>query len=180
MRIKFSNLFFLGVLILSLPAFAQNMAGKGEVIDESEVSLAKELETIPEASRDPFSSSLESMPVEASIQQPDALASPTQAFVLQGVAIGSRNATAVINGRTYTKGKNRDNILLVEVRKREADISVDGVLQTVRFPVSKVKKNNKKAILSKKQESNPPEPHVSAEATLQVEKVPMISKEESK
>ena len=69
--------------------------------------------------RDPFASGSN---VAASVPQ----AGPAITVELQGIGFGSKDAYAVIGGEVFFTGEEKNGIKLVEVRRGEADIIVNG------------------------------------------------------
>lgn len=80
--------------------------------------------------RDPFAKALpeelENLPV---LEAPEAL--PAVNIELQGIGLGSKNAYAIIGGEIFFRGETKNGIKLIEVRKREVDILVNGGKITV-------------------------------------------------
>ncbi len=103
-----------------------------------------------DSENDPFSSGFDDEPAGPAAADNTVAHGPP--LILQGVAIGGDRAVVVINGKTYAKGQVRDNIELVEVRKREADIKVNGNPQTLSFSVALMKKES--VPVAKKSESS--------------------------
>ena len=156
---------FLGILSLSLSALAETADPQPELPKKNSVRLTentkntstalleKAAETLPASERDPFASSFEKKIAVEAEPVVNGAGVLSEVLVLQGVAIGENKATAVINGKTYVKGKTRDNIELIEVRKREADIKVNGASQTISFQ-SKMEKDKKKVVDLEDHENN--------------------------
>jgi hypothetical protein len=80
--------------------------------------------------RDPFAIALET---KAPAIAPEAQASAGSKITveLQGIGFGSQDAYAVIGGEIFHKGDEKKGIKLLEVRRREVDILVDGGKVTV-------------------------------------------------
>jgi len=74
------------------------------------------------------------------------VAGPAIAAELQGIGVGSKEAYAVIGGEVFYKGDEKKGIKLLEVRKREVDIQVNGGNVTVSlFPEQDLKKARARA-----------------------------------
>lgn len=81
--------------------------------------------------RDPFATGTPEAPTfTAPVSGERALSSE---LVLQGIAMGSERASAVINGRFYRKGEKKDGFELVDVRKKEVDVLFNGTSKTLRM-----------------------------------------------
>ncbi len=72
--------------------------------------------------------------------------------LLQGLGLGANDAFAVLNGELYAIGEEKDGIKLVEVRKGEADVIVDGATRKLFFvdaeDLAKYKRQNNESIFS--------------------------------
>lgn len=106
----------------------------------SEIETA--VQTSPQDVRDPFS--MAELP-EVSTVAPEA-PRPEIVADLQGIGFGSKEAYAVIGGDVFYKGDEKKGIKLLEVRRREVDILVNGGRITVPlFPGDDLKKARDRA-----------------------------------
>lgn len=82
-----------------------------------------------ETVRDPFRSSV-------SAQAPARQGSTAQGSInvsLEGISIGPKGALAVINGEIYREGEQKGGIKVAQIRKKEVDIIISGVPNTLRM-----------------------------------------------
>lgn len=86
-------------------------------------------ETAQEEVRDPFQAQLKAEPEEAAVLKTENAVKVT----LEGLGAGSQRAYAVLNGDIYLIDEEKKGIKLLAVRKGEADISVNGAVQTLRL-----------------------------------------------
>ena len=63
--------------------------------------------------------------------QPGAASQQTITANLEGISISSKGAFAVISGELYEKGEEKLGIKVVQIRKREVDILINGVFTTL-------------------------------------------------
>lgn len=144
---------FLAVTFFNLgPLLAQQAEATSSLMDDSskatESSSAEENVVVEsgEPERDPFRSDIETAESQAEADAPMASSDGAEP-VLQGLAINGEHASAVINGRTYGKGKEAQNgIQVVEIRKGEADIIWSGQKRTLRFSPKKTQKEKKSEV----------------------------------
>ena len=90
--------------------------GGAPEMDDAVVAAQQEI-------RDPFATSLGDAHVSKASVQPVGNADK---LVLQGIGFGSKDAYAIFGGEVYFKGDEKNGIKLVEVRRREVDIIVNG------------------------------------------------------
>ena len=146
--------FFLAVLGTGLPwLHAEEPAAPSAVSSENAtVPAAPEESATPgvdnavqvaqQEVRDPFSMG----PAEAPGGVPGAPTGPEVTVQLQGIGFGSKDAYAVIGGDVFYKGDEKNGIKLLEVRRREVDILVNGGRITVPlFPEQDLKKAKERA-----------------------------------
>ena len=174
------KLYFVGLMAIQVIAFAEvpvEIPAKEEVTPTS--TKPAQLPSPAVSERDPFASGLDDITVNPVVPIIAEAAVVEQNMVLEGVAIGPTAATAVINRKTYAKGKLKDGIEVIEVRNREADIKVNGVLRTLSFPVSKVKKTKSETAMSSNSELDSSESGASTQEAPALEEV-STSQEDSK
>lgn len=103
--------------------------------------------------RDPFAITAETKAAVTAAPVSAGPAAPVVAVVLEGIGFGSKDAYALIGGDVYYVGDEMNGIKLVEVRRREVDVLVNGGLITVPlFPkeeLQKVKDRADKKVASK-------------------------------
>ncbi|MFH0985887.1 MAG: hypothetical protein V1882_10205 [Candidatus Omnitrophota bacterium] len=92
--------------------------------------------------RDPFAITAETKAaVTAAPVTSAALAAPVVTVLLEGIGFGNKDAYALIGGDVYFVGDDKNGIKLVEVRRREVDVLVNGGLMTVSlFPKEELQK----------------------------------------
>ena len=109
----------------------QLTAASAETAPVETQGVGSAVQMAQEEVRDPFQSQLKTG-VEA-----DEAAPKTEQVIkvsLQGVGFGStEDAYAVLNGDVYYLEEEKKGIKLVNVRKREADVFVNGAMQTLRL-----------------------------------------------
>lgn len=111
--------------------------------------------------RDPFVTNLPQVAeTAANIPGPDSqAAAPEIKTDLQGIGFGSKDAYAVMGGEVFYKGDEKMGIKLLEVRRREVDILVNGGKVTVPlFPdqnLQKAKDRAKQKGVAKSVSGNP-------------------------
>lgn len=143
--------FFLTVLCSGLSVlYAEESspvaAPSQEVVASATDAASSEVEKAVQASqqevRDPFSMA---QGPEAPIMAPEA-PRPEIVVDLQGIGFGSKDAYAVIGGDVFYKGDEKKGIKLLEVRRHEVDILVNGGRITVPlFPGDDLKKARDRA-----------------------------------
>jgi hypothetical protein len=170
-RSRFSFNFFPVVIGLSVLVGGAAESLQAAVSSERHTSSASSqgisgidssLQTAQEEIRDPFKIAAET---EAAVATTAAAASastrPEIAIVLQGIGFGSKNeGYAVIGDDIYYKGEEINGIKLLEVRRREVDILVNGGKMTVPLfrgtEVAKARERAKKKGAVKDAPANPP------------------------
>lgn len=72
--------------------------------------------------------------------------------LLQGIARGADSFYAILNGEVYYEGEEREGIKLLEVRKGEADILINGNIRTLKMlPEEEIKKATTQRVKKKKE-----------------------------
>ena len=133
--------FFLAVLWPSLSILCAEEPSSNTASSQKTAISASE-ETIPgidsavqmaqEEVRDPFAMAPEvKAPTMAPVTQVPAAAGSEIKMELQGIGFGSQDAYAVIGGEVFYKGDEKKGIKLLEVRRREVDILMNGGRVTV-------------------------------------------------
>mgnify|MGYP001231120539 CR=1 FL=1 len=89
--------------------------GGASEVDDAVVAAQQEIQ-------DPFATSLGANVAKAPVQP----VGNVDKLVLQGIGFGSKDAYAIFGGEVYFKGDEKNGIKLVEVRRREVDIIVNG------------------------------------------------------
>jgi len=87
--------------------------------------IATAVEMAQEEIQDPFRVRFEAAAI------PGALGIEGDKIVLEGVGSGPRGTYALINGERYGVGEEKNGIKMVETRRGEADIWVNGELRTL-------------------------------------------------
>ena len=98
---------------------SQEMAAEGASLGVDNAVVAAQQEV-----RDPFVTVLdatESTNISVAAVQP-----ATIKVELQGIGLGGKNAYAIIGGEVFFSGDEKNGIKLVEVRRQEVDIIVNG------------------------------------------------------
>ncbi len=80
--------------------------------------------------RDPFQSQLKS---KTEVEEVAPKTEQSTKVTLQGVGFGSKDAYAIINDDIYYPTEEKNGIKLLAVRKREADVLVNGAMQTLQL-----------------------------------------------
>jgi len=124
----------------------QDVASPQEVVatapDDTTPGIDSAVRMAQEEVRDPFAVAPET---EAAVSAP-VVTGPEVTVVLQGIGFGSKDAYAVIGGDVYYIGDEKNGIKLLEVRRREVDILVNGGKMTVPlFPDESLKKAKERA-----------------------------------
>jgi len=109
-----------------------------------------------QAVRDPFASAPEAV---GPVQQQTG---PTINVELQGIGFGSKDAYAVIGGEVFFAGEEKNGVKLLEVRRREVDILVNGAPMTCLLFSDQGLKNVREREKRKRALSAPSEEHASA------------------
>lgn len=99
------------------------------VTEEATPGIDNAVQMAQEEVRDPFANS--APPEGEAPVGPVAPAGPAITVELQGMGFGSKDAYAVIGGNVYYKGDEKNGIKLLEVRRREVDVLVNGGKVTV-------------------------------------------------
>jgi hypothetical protein len=110
--------------------------------------------------RDPFAITAETKAaVTAAPADAAAAEAPVVAVVLEGIGFGVKDAYALIGGDVYYLGDEKNGIKLVEVRRREVDVLVNGGMMTVPlFPkedLEKMRDRAEKKVAAKNQTEVP-------------------------
>ena len=69
-------------------------------------------------------------------QQQDSVAmvsAPEISTKLEGTGVGGEKGLAVINGEVYRTGEKKNGIMVTKIRKKEADVIVNGVHRVIRM-----------------------------------------------
>lgn len=107
---------------------SQNAVSSASEDVTSEVDSA--IDAAQEEVRDPFSNTLPPG-TETPVEGVAAPGGPEIKVELQGMGFGSKDAYAVIGGNIFYQGDEKNGIKLLEVRRREVDIIVNGGKVTV-------------------------------------------------
>jgi hypothetical protein len=144
--------FLLVVLFQTISSLCAAESSKPAASSQSAVSPAPSVATpeidsalraAQEEVRDPFAIAPET---EAAVLTPPVSAVPTVTVVLQGIGFGSKDAYAIMGGDVYYIGDEKNGIKLLEVRRREVDILVNGGQITLPlFPGEELKKAKDRA-----------------------------------
>ena len=124
-----------GSFFVILPQLSADEAALPEYSDQSSgAEVDRALQVAQTEVQDPFQVKFELPDSEA----PDGGAVPpgNAGVSLQGIGLGEKKAYAVINGEVYSTGEEKKGIKMIEARKREVDILVDGEFRTVPLPFS--------------------------------------------
>jgi hypothetical protein len=127
--------YLLGILLAGLCSAAPFLYGEGPLGgDAPEASVPatpgvdSAVQMAQEEVRDPFGSPFDqNTPVDMTSASVDA---PVIAVDLQGIGFGSKDAYAVIGGEVFLVGDEKQGIKLLEVRRHEVDILVNGGMST--------------------------------------------------
>lgn len=140
------NIFF---VVLAAVVFINVFPGKAFAEDSlAETSAVEPLVLTPDMTstaqfpdpldRDPFQSPIEEAPIvvpvlSESVGMPMPMSEVS--VKLEGVGIGSReqDAFALINGEVFYEGEEKQDIKLVQVRKQEVELLVNGMPKTVKL-----------------------------------------------
>jgi len=138
--------FFLAVWGSSISMLCAEASSPATASSKNVVSSASEAGTQEEV-RDPFAMVLPSAPAAAAPTS----AAPEIKAELQGIGFGSKDAYAVIGGDVFYIGDDKNGIKLLEVRKGEVDILVNGGKTTLPlFPSQELKKAREREKAKKK------------------------------
>jgi len=135
--------FWLAIPVLCLAEIPpENLSGSvvpSPLTSGSTPEIGNAIPATQEEIRDPFEVLFsQSASQEISGNLPNA---PEVKIELQGIGFGSKDAYAVINGNIFRVGEEKDGIKLLEVRRHEVDILVDGVATALAlFPKQDLKK----------------------------------------
>ncbi len=104
--------------------------------------------------RDPFGSPID-QGVPADIAG-DTVGAPTIKVDLQGIGFGSKDAYAVIGGEIFLVGEEKSGVKLLEVRRHEVDILVNGgIVTSTLFPDAELKKSREREKIKKAAGASP-------------------------
>lgn len=130
----------LAVLSISqLSLFAQDEAPQPPAIEQTAGEAKKAVSPTPEEGmppenslpfRDPFQSNLpsEGGPTFLGGEMPVEIAAN-----LEGISISSEGSLAIINGELYREGETKRGIQVTQIKKKEVDIILNGLSQTLRM-----------------------------------------------
>ena len=125
-----------------LPNAVPSQGAVASTAEDATPEVENAVQTAQEEVRDPFSMTSD----VSTIAPGGALVVPTIKVELQGIGFGSKDAYAVIGGEVFYKGDEKMGIKLLEVRRREVDILVNGGKTTVPlFPNQDLKKAKDRA-----------------------------------
>jgi len=158
--VRLSRFFFkffltiIGLSVLVLGAAGSSQAAVHSQRDNSSASsgvtsgIDNALQTAQEEIRDPFAIAAETEAAVTAATTTSTAMHPEAVVVLQGIGFGSKDGYAVIGNDIYYIGTELNGIKLLEVRRREVDILVNGGRTTVPLfkgeEVEKAKKRAKK------------------------------------
>jgi type II secretory pathway component PulC len=167
---KLNRFFFEFFLIVMWPSIlAWGAVGSSHSATKDASSASSELtpgidgalQVAQEEIRDPFVIAPETEAAVTAAASVSSAARPEVAVVLQGIGFGSKDAYAVIGEDIYYIGDELNGIKLLEVRRREVDILVNGGRMTVPLyqgeEVEKAKERAKKKKTLKNATENPPQ-----------------------
>ena len=80
--------------------------------------------------RDPFQTNISQPPVNA---RPQINEVGEIIAKLEGISIGSNGSFAVINGQVYREGESKNGIKIAKIRKKEVDILINGISETLQM-----------------------------------------------
>jgi hypothetical protein len=130
-----------------LPGAASSRKAVSSVSEAATPGVGSAVPETQQEVRDPFA--MAPLPPEAPKPKPAPEASPkdaTNVGELQGIGFGSKAAYAVIGNEIFYVGDTKNGIKLLEVRRREVDISVDGEKSTLHlFPGEALQKARDRA-----------------------------------
>lgn len=121
--------------------------------EETAIGINRAVQAAQQEVRDPFAIDPE---IEAATAAPlvQAPTGPPIMVDLEGLGFGNEDAYAVIGGEVYYKGDEKKGIKLLEVRRREVDVLVNGGRLTVPlFPDENLKKVKDRAKNKEAQET---------------------------
>ena len=144
--------YFLGVLLAGLCSAAPFLYGEAPLRGDAPMPGGEPEASVPatpgvdsavqmaqEEVRDPFANPLDQN-APADMTGASATA-PTVKVELQGIGFGSKDAYAVIGGEVFLVGDEKQGIKLLEVRRHEVDILVNGGMSTFSlYPGPELKK----------------------------------------
>ena len=132
----------LGIFLLVAPSlFAaeetpRNVPTGGEMA-ESVPGMNTSIQNAQQQVQDPFARRFAPAPPKAQEQ----VRAAEVVAVLQGIGLGAKGAYAVIGDSVYYKGEEKNGIKLLELRRGEVDIFVNGATATLPlFPGEELKK----------------------------------------
>lgn len=139
--------YFFGIFLAMFCCFAPFLKGEGPLPENASrinpdpgtsVEVGSAVQMAQEEIRDPFGSPLDqNVPMDMTSATVEA---PVVSVDLQGIGFGSKEAYAVIGGEVYSVGDEKGGIKLLEVRRHEVDILVNGGVATFSlFPGSDLK-----------------------------------------
>lgn len=126
---------FLLCLILPLPLFAATEQEKGGPppswdtgAGPSPAGVDAAVQMAQQEIKDPFATQFN---INDIIAAP--AAAPAASVQLEGIGLGGSEAYAVLGGEIYHLGEEKKGIKLIEARRGEVDISMNGETKTLRF-----------------------------------------------
>ena len=134
----------LGLLFLMSPClFAADGAPVGKTA-KAPPKAAAAPDAAPQDVVDPFAARFDPDAVEAA-PEPGKTATAVALPILEGIGLGGGDAYAVIGGSVYYKGEEKNGIKLLEARRGEVDIFVNGAPMVLPlFPKEELKKANER------------------------------------
>ncbi len=137
------------VLILCAKESAPDAASSQNIVpsvsDTATPGIDSAIQMAQEEIRDPFAKA-QPPEVETPEDTPVAEAAPEVNAELQGIGFGSKDAYAVIGGEVFYNGDQKNGIKLLEVRRREVDILMNGGKVTISlFPDEALKMARERA-----------------------------------
>lgn len=156
--------FFLAVLWTGASLLYAEELSPNAVPSQNAVSPAPEettsgsdgaVQSAEEEVRDPFAFLVEP---EAPAPTPG-VTGPEIVVALEGIGFGSKDAYAVIGGEVFYEGDEKNGIKLLEVRRREVDVLVNGGTVTIPlFPAEDLQRSKDRAKKKSAMENTTAEP----------------------
>lgn len=111
---------------------------------QTESEASGDLQVVPQAEapkgadefdkiRDPFESSLPSAPVPIVTKKVKQQVRAATSASLEGISMTNKGGRAVINGLIYKENEEKNGIIVTQIRKKEVDILINGVTETLRL-----------------------------------------------
>ncbi len=113
-----------------VPMTSDAVAGGAEAAPVEMQGVGNAVQMAQEEVRDPFQPQIRE---GAEAEEVAPKTEQAVKVVLQGVGFGAQDSYAILNGEIYYVEEERKGIKLVAVRKGEADVLVNGAMQTLRL-----------------------------------------------